>query len=218
MLFGDIKGFSKLREVQLPAFAHEVLGRFARVLDRHAGQILFCNTWGDGLYVVAHDALAAAGCALELQDEMSRFVPTQHQLPETMGLRLGGHVGPVFELDDPVLKRRNCMGVHVSRTARIEPVTPEGAVYVTEAFAAEVALARSAGYTCEYVGQVPAAKHYGTMRMYSLRRSNPNWSRFDDQFASRPPCGVNRGTTRERAFPAQKSKFGHTGGMLLGRS
>jgi hypothetical protein len=25
------------------------------------------------------------------------------------------------------------------------------------------------GYACDYVGQVPAAKSYGTMRMYHLR-------------------------------------------------
>ena len=32
------------------------------------------------------------------------------------------------------------MGSHVSRTARIEPVTPPGEVYVTEAFAAALEL------------------------------------------------------------------------------
>ena len=72
---------------------------------------------------------------------------------------------------DPVLKRSNFIGAHVSRAARIEPVTPEGAVYVTEAFAAVLATTGLTQFVCEYVGQVPAAKHYGTMRMYSLRRS-----------------------------------------------
>jgi len=55
----------------------------------------------------------------------------------------------------------------VSRTARIEPVTPPGEVYVTEQFAARLAL-EPAGFGCDYVGQVPAAKGYGTMRMYHL--------------------------------------------------
>jgi class 3 adenylate cyclase len=60
------------------------------------------------------------------------------------------------------------MGSHVSRTARIEPVTPPGAVYATQAFAAALALARS-DYACEYVGHMPAAKNYGRFRMYSVR-------------------------------------------------
>ena len=54
-----------------------------------------------------------------------------------------------------------------SRTARIEPVTPPGEVYVTEQFAARLALEPNA-YACDYVGQIPAAKSYGTMRMYHL--------------------------------------------------
>jgi hypothetical protein len=170
MLFGDVKGFSSLREAQLPIFAREVLGRFALVLDRHRDGILFRNTWGDGLYVVVRDVVTAATCAVELQEEMVTFNPSEHGLPENMGLRIGGHLGPVFRVRDPVLKRRNFIGAHVSRTARIEPITPEGAVYVTEAFAAVLASSGTSDFTCEYVGQVPAAKHFGTMRMYSLRR------------------------------------------------
>ena len=169
ILFGDIKGFSTLREAQLRIFAEEVLGRVARVLERHQKGILFRNTWGDGLYVVVKDVEVAATCAIELQEEMLSFVPAHHGLPEYLGLRLGGHFGPIFHLRDPVLKRLNFIGSHVSRAARIEPVTPEGAVYVTEAFAAVLAASRSAKFSFEYVGQVPAAKHYGIMRMYSLR-------------------------------------------------
>jgi class 3 adenylate cyclase len=170
MLFGDIKGFSTLREAQLPIFVREMLGRFALVLDRHREGILFRNTWGDGLYVVARDVVTAAICAVELQEEMASFVPAESGLPESMGLRLGGHLGPVFRVRDPVLRRQSFIGAHVSRAARIEPITPEGAVYVTEAFAAVLASSVSTDFVCEYVGQVPAAKHYGTMRMYSLRR------------------------------------------------
>jgi class 3 adenylate cyclase len=73
----------------------------------------------------------------------------------------------VFETQDPVLKMTTYMGAHVSRTARIEPVTPPGEVYVTEQFAARLALEADA-YNCDYVGVVPAAKDFGTMRMYHL--------------------------------------------------
>jgi hypothetical protein len=90
-----------------------------------------------------------------------------HGLPDTLALRLGGHFGPVFETTDPVQGVTNYFGAHVSRTARIEPVTPPGEVYVTEQFAARLAL-EPAGFGCDYVGQVPAAKGYGTMRMYHL--------------------------------------------------
>jgi len=74
-------------------------------------------------------------------------------------------------LTDPVLRRRNFFGAHVSRAARIEPVTPEGCVYVTETFAAVLALYNADEFACDYVGMTEAAKHYGTMRMFLLRRS-----------------------------------------------
>jgi class 3 adenylate cyclase len=64
------------------------------------------------------------------------------------------------------------MGSHVSRTARIEPVTPEGMVYVTDAFAAALAAARKPRFICNYMGAVPTAKNYGSMRMVALSRRN----------------------------------------------
>ena len=63
------------------------------------------------------------------------------------------------------------MGSHVSRTARIEPVTPPGEVYVTEMFAAALELEGEATLACDYVGHMPAAKDYGKLRMYRLRRA-----------------------------------------------
>ena len=167
MLFGDVRGFSKLTESQIPAFVSHLLGAIGEVLARYGDRVLYRNTWGDGLFVVLNDAPVAAQCALELQAAMAMIDLEAYGLPETLALRLGGHFGPVFETTDPVLHLTNYFGAHVSRTARIEPVTPPGEVYVTEQFAARLALEPNA-FACDYVGQIPAAKSYGTMRMYHL--------------------------------------------------
>lgn len=79
--FCDVKGFSQLREPQLPIFEREVLGRFAKVLARYRRRILFRNTWGDGLYVVTSGVEGATGCAIDLLDEMAAFNPEEHGLP-----------------------------------------------------------------------------------------------------------------------------------------
>jgi class 3 adenylate cyclase len=171
MLFGDIKWFSHLTEAQLPVFTREVLGRFARVIDHHRRSVLYCNTWGDGLKVVTTDVEAAAHCAVELQEQMRALDLARHGLPDYIALRIGGHAGPIYRMRDPVLKRMSFTGAHVTRAARIEPITPEGAVYVTEAFAAALIMMPGSEFTCEYVGQISALKDYGTMRLYSLRRS-----------------------------------------------
>ena len=167
MLFGDVQGFSKLTEEQVPAFVTRILGTLGTVLAQYGDNVLYRNTWGDGIFLVLKDASVAARCALELQAALAALDLPAHGLPDTLSIRLGGHFGPVFEATDPVQGVTNFFGAHVSRTARIEPVTPPGEVYVTEQFAARLALEPGA-FACDYVGQVPAAKDYGTMRMYHL--------------------------------------------------
>jgi len=170
MLFGDIHGFSKLTDAELPAFAVTIMGAIARVLDRYGSDLCFINTWGDGVFAVSSDAGAAARCALEMQEAMSEIDLEAAGLPSHLRLRLGGHLGPVYELEDPVVKRPNYYGAHVSRAARIEPITPEGCVYVTETFAAVLALHHANQFACDYVGYTEMAKHYGQLRMFLLRR------------------------------------------------
>lgn len=170
MLFADVKGFSRLTDEEVLRFLEHAFGAFAEVLARYDGAVVQRNTWGDALYVVLTDASTAAACAHDLQDAMGALDLEGLDLPTDLALRLSGHVGPVFTIRDPVLDAPGFTGSHVSRTARIEPVTPPGEVYVTEAFAAALVLA-GAGYQGDYVGHMPAAKDYGRLRMYRLRLS-----------------------------------------------
>jgi class 3 adenylate cyclase len=167
MLFGDIKGFSKLRETDIPAFLGVAMAALADVLARYDHEIRWRNTWGDGLYVVIDTPIAAARCALELQAALD---PARLEAVGLGGLalRLAAHEGPVLECMDPVLGKTVYFGNHVNRTARIEPVAPPGAVYVTEQLAATLEL-EQAGMNCDYVGLMPTAKNFGAFRMYSLR-------------------------------------------------
>jgi class 3 adenylate cyclase len=171
MLFGDIHGFSKLSDAQLPAFTAKIMGTLGDVARRHAKDIAFINTWGDGIFIVFRDAGRAACCALDMQVAINTVDLSATGLPDTLKLRLGGHLGPVYELDDPVTVRPNYYGAHVSRAARIEPITPEGCVYVTETFAAVLALYNADEFSCDYVGITEMAKHYGNLRMFLLRRA-----------------------------------------------
>jgi class 3 adenylate cyclase len=170
MLFGDVRGFSVLTDEQLPVFAARVLGALAAAMVPYREHVWHVNTWGDAIFLVLSDAPAAAACALALQDAMASVDLRSARLPEHLALRLGGHVGPVFPYRDPVVERPDFIGSHVSRTARIEPVTPPGAVYVTEPFAAALVLSGQPDLACDYVGHMPAAKAYGRLRMYRLRR------------------------------------------------
>jgi adenylate cyclase len=54
----------------------------------------------------------------------------------------------------------------------MEPITPPGLVYVTEQFAASMILEHGHLFAADYAGIRPAAKGYGDMRMYRLRRKS----------------------------------------------
>ncbi|MGI9051976.1 MAG: TRAFs-binding domain-containing protein [Ilumatobacteraceae bacterium] len=171
LLFADVKGYSSLADEQIPVFVAQVLGPLSRVLDR-AG-IHFRNGWGDALYLVIDDVSIAADVALSLQEAMESIDLERVGLP-ALRLRVGVHAGPVLMLHDPVRDEPSFFGEHVTRAARIEPVTPPGAVFVTSAFASLLALDDPDSYVCEYVGQVPMAKNYDTVPMHHLRRSRPS--------------------------------------------
>lgn len=169
MLFGDVKGYSRLKDHAIPMFNAAVMGALSEVMDRYGESVLYRNTWGDAIYVVLDSAKIAAGCALDMQAALGALDREAAGLPETLSLRLGGHFGPVFDGYDYVCKEPCFFGAHVTRAARLEPITPVGEVYVTEAFAAGLELERDAAFACEYVGHLPSAKDYGQMRMYVLR-------------------------------------------------
>jgi hypothetical protein len=56
----------------------------------------------------------------------------------------------------------------VRRAARIEPITPTRQVNVSEAFAALAAAQGVTDFACDYFGQTPMAKGYGTLPTYHV--------------------------------------------------
>ena len=171
MLFADMKGFSKLGDAALPTFVEHIMGRLATITALHHKQLHSINTWGDGIFAVFNNVATAAECALAMQESMALVDRTAIGLPEELSLRIGLHLGPVYLTLDPITLRETAIGAHVSRAARIEPITPEGCVYVTETFAAVLAMGSNNEFACDYVGQTETAKNYGLMRMFLLRRT-----------------------------------------------
>jgi class 3 adenylate cyclase/tetratricopeptide (TPR) repeat protein len=173
ILFGDAVGFSKLVERQIPAFVARFLGAIGDLLARTRHAPVLRNTWGDGLFFVFESPLDAGAFALELSALVAGLDRPRLGLPDSLGLRIGLHAGPVHELRDPVTGTVNYFGAHVSRAARIEPISPPGQVYASQSFAALAEAEASPGapvpFACEYVGQVPLAKGYGTFPMYHVR-------------------------------------------------
>ncbi len=164
------KGFSKLDESQVVTFFEGVMGAVSATIDRFGEVVRARNSWGDGLYLVFASVQDAARCGLALQQTMADLDFAGLGLPADMGLRIGVHAGPVFPTVDPVTKQPSFFGTHVTRTARVEPRTPPGEVYMTGSAAALLALEPLTDVTPEYVGQLQLAKDYDVRPMYVLRR------------------------------------------------
>jgi len=167
ILFADFRGFSLLRDEHYDEFVAGVLGPMGDVIDRFGPAVLYRNTWGDAIQLVTKDVTSAAHCALEIQETLARQGGAS---AERLGLRIAVHVGRVVPIMDPIRKTLAFWGRELTRTARIEPRTPEGEVYSTDAFAALLALEPESGCVCEYMGRVTTAKSFETIPMYRLRR------------------------------------------------
>jgi class 3 adenylate cyclase len=174
LLFADVKGFTTLHEDQIPAFVDGFLGTVARTLATSGVEPRLKNTWGDGLYFVFQHVRDAAVFALALSDAIRATDWTAHGLPE-LTLRTGLHAGPAYACVDPVTGRPNYFGAHVSRAARIEPITPGGQVYASAAFAALARADDVREFRCEYVGRTELAKGYGQLPMFVVRRAAATW-------------------------------------------
>ena len=170
LLFADAVRYSTLREDQIPGFVSRFLGTIAELIQRLKIKPLCKNTWGDALYLGFERVCDAAHFSLALQDLMAKRNSEKSASVEPISLRIALHAGPVYECFDPILDRMTYVGTHVSRTARMEPITPPGEIYVSEAFAALAAAEGASEFVCEYVGQTPQAKDYGTFPTYILRR------------------------------------------------
>lgn len=170
LLFADAVGFSQLNDAEVPLFVDSCLGLVAQLIDTDPVSIPVRETWGDGLFLAFTSVRAAGVFALALRDAMVSTDWTARGFVRPLTMRFALHAGPVHLTTDPITGLPKCCGTHVSRAARLEPKTPSGQVYASEAFAALAAVDNVTEFRCDYVKQLDWAKRYGTFPAYVVRR------------------------------------------------
>ena len=170
IVFGDFAGFSTLTDAQLIVFQEKVMGGLADAIEPFQAQIMSSRTWGDSIYLVFDEVDAAASCALQIQEAIERLNFPQMGLPTLGRMRVAAHAAPVFTGRDPISGNLLFFGTGITQTARIEPKTPEGEIYVTHPFAALAVLAGDESFETQYVGTLPTAKGYGSLPLFALHR------------------------------------------------
>jgi class 3 adenylate cyclase len=147
------------------------MGKMAEVIHSYSPPPVFCNTWGDGLFMVFDEVHVAADFALQLRDMVLATDWAAEGMPADTSIRIGMHAGPVFRALDPVIRKTNFYGAHVNRAARIEPVTAPAAVFLSEQTACLLASTGHSEFSCDYLGSRELAKKFGSDVLYRLRRS-----------------------------------------------
>ncbi|MDP8979705.1 MAG: TRAFs-binding domain-containing protein [Acidobacteriota bacterium] len=169
MLFGDVKNFSGLTEAQMPGFIQYFMGAIARLVDRTSPKP-YVNTWGDGLFLVFDNLRVAGKFAIELLALINGTKWGALGLRADLTLRVALHAGPVYEYSDPFREgSRNYIGTHVNRAARMEPVTPPGLIYVSQAFAALAHVQGIDDFQFVYAGETELPKSAGLIPLYAMR-------------------------------------------------
>ncbi len=164
VLFGDLPRFSELDDAALLTFYNGPLTAMGRAVD--AAAPLYRNAWGDAVQLVFDSPAEAARCAFALRAAAAGAGgPAAPGLVPRLAMDFGG-LHPVF---DQVQRAFKFAGRTMTRAARIEPITPPGSIYATEAFACEAALSPDAAIACDYAGRVPLAKGFGTLPLYAVR-------------------------------------------------
>lgn len=169
VIFADFAGFSRLPDEELPTFWAHFMRAISQRLEPLRPHLLLRHTWGDALHLVLSTARATAEAACAIQACVDELHPTLSGELAGLELRLAAHYAPVFSGQDPIEEAGTFFGTQLSFTARIEPVTPPGMIFVTEAFAAQLALEAPDRFALEYAGEVRLAKAYGESRLFSLR-------------------------------------------------
>jgi class 3 adenylate cyclase len=170
MLFADFAGFSRVHDALAPLFQARFLKLAAGQIEASPVEPLLASTWGDALYVVFDSPRDGAEFALSLLENTREVDWTAVGLADAVPIRIALHTGPVFSGFDPIMGRDTYFGSSVNKAARIEPVTPPGMIYASEALAASLAAGGQHDYALEYIGRLALAKGYGESRIYRLER------------------------------------------------
>ena len=167
ILFADLKGFTTIPPADLLPLARASFTALAGILAPKSEDVIVKNTWGDACFLALRSPAVACEVAFELQD----LVQNSALAEQGCGLRISLHYGVVSAFHDPVIARTNILGPDVSRAARIEPVTPPGAIYASRRFLAALSNAGAEHVVAEYLGETDLAKRFGNEKLYALRRA-----------------------------------------------
>lgn len=172
IIFSDLKGYSKLSEPEIKIFFSEVLPSLhTKISNFIDNKMEVWNTWGDGTISIFEDGKDACEFTLELRDFYKNydFNSCKKLIP-----RIAGHFGQFEYINDPLTNKKNAFGININTSARIEPVTRPGEIFVTRSFVDAVNNLPSPlkSVAFDQLGILPLAKSFGEAELFRLRKAS----------------------------------------------
>ncbi len=169
ILFSDVRGYSKLSDRDILWYFNTLQPALAAVINEFRPEIQHLDTWGDAIFLVTEKASTAAKIAVALNNAIAEIDQSNLDLEEPLLMRIGLHYGPVYKVYDHLTQCFTYSSNDVTKTARIEPVTPPGEIFGTEPFVAILELEGEGWANFEYAGTIRSAKDFGAFRMFHIR-------------------------------------------------
>ncbi len=144
VLSSDLRGFSRLSDANISTYVKRVLLALAEKIDPYREYLIDLNTWGDAIFATSRDTEHLARMALDIRDFFRH--PKGDSAPlikeKRLSIRIAldvthAYLGPKYVALPPEARpnpTQGCFGSGLTLAARLEPVTPPNAVFVTEDF------------------------------------------------------------------------------------
>ncbi|MHC6202865.1 tetratricopeptide repeat-containing protein [Breznakiellaceae bacterium SP9] len=133
IVFTDLKGFSRLSEDKVILFQTEVVPALASKIKIYKDRSKVWNTWGDAIFAAFEDGIDAVLFMLEYRNFFNEYEYSKIDL-NSIRPRIAGHYGLAQVIDDPILGGVNLFGANINETARMEPITRAGDIFVSADF------------------------------------------------------------------------------------
>lgn len=175
IVFTDLKGFSKLTELELKIFYTDILTSLSSEIIHLKNDALVWNTWGDALLAIFKDEQKVLDLVFKYRD-FFRVYNFEEKNITPLSPRIACHFGRFDIYEDPLLDgKTNALGKNINTSARIEPVTRPNEIYVTKEFKQHIEsspVVNNLDVGFDELGEIPLAKDFGKHELFRLRKKN----------------------------------------------
>lgn len=169
VIFTDIEKYSTLKDADLKIYFNKIIPIISEELKIYKDAAIIWNTWGDAIFAIYDKAETAINMALAYRESFNKLNFEEFGIRK-LTPRIAGNFGEFELIFDPVSGKKNVHGTLVNLTARIEPVTTPGEIFVTKEFK-DMSISsydKVENVRFEDMGEIKLPKNAGVLNLYRL--------------------------------------------------